>query len=256
MPNILENPFKEAEDKLLFAKALDRFNSAIKSGQPTFTDFLDPLRCEKFSNQLVVNYHQLKSNINITSHGGHEEAERKMIGFNAEIFPITPITFTYNARFSKPPTHRDYLGATLGLGLDRAKIGDIVLNETGAVIYVQSAAAPFVCENLQQVKRTAVKGLIGLPKAAASETKSQEKRITVPSLRVDAVISSALNLSRAKAAALIENEKVFINWKAAKKTQTVSEGDKITVRGLGRVTIIRQEGFTKKDRAVLQVSIN
>ncbi|MCL2387029.1 MAG: YlmH/Sll1252 family protein [Defluviitaleaceae bacterium] len=251
---MIENPFKDAEDKLLFAKTLDRLTAAQKKGQSTFTDFLDPARCEAFLAILTK-----KSPILPTAQGGHENAERKQIGFvmeddsSSEAFPITPVTFTYNEKFSKPPTHRDYLGATIGLGLDRSKIGDIRLGETGAVMYVSTDVAAYICENLQQVGRTAVKGKLGesLPNL---EEQGKEKRITVPSLRLDAVVSSAFNISRGKATALIESEKVFVNWKQAKKTQSISPNDTITIRGLGRATIDQQEGNTKKDRIVLRIT--
>ncbi|MCL1884160.1 MAG: YlmH/Sll1252 family protein [Defluviitaleaceae bacterium] len=248
-----ENPFKDAEDKLLFAKTLDKFNSARKKGE-AFTDFLDPFRCAAFTKILAAN-----REISVAEYGGFENAERKMLGFfteNAsdEFFPITPITFTYNEKFSKPPSHRDYLGSVLGLGLERGKIGDIRIGESGAILYVSSDISEYICENLNQVKRTVVKGKIGETLQIA-ESQNIEKRITVPSLRADAVISSALNLSRGKVVTLFESQKVFINWKPAKKTQTLTEGDAITIRGLGRLKLNSIEGNTKKDRIILQITI-
>jgi RNA-binding protein YlmH len=238
------------EDKLLFAKALDRFNSAQKKGA-AFTDFLDPVSCEK----IFLAY---EKKIFVKKFGGYENAERKMIGFFAsddeKNFPITPVAFTYNMKFSKPPTHRDYLGAVIGLGLDRVKIGDILVSDEGATMYVSSDVAAFICENLQQVKRTAVKGKIGEALHSPAES-GKEKRITVASMRLDAVISAAFNLSRTKAAALIEGEKVFVNWKLAKKTQHIAEGDAITIRGVGRVAVDEQMGSTKKDRIILRVIV-
>ncbi|MCL2198741.1 MAG: YlmH/Sll1252 family protein [Defluviitaleaceae bacterium] len=234
------------DEKLIFAKVKDRLIAAEKRGQPTFSDFLDPVRCAEFCTRLPQT----------TAYGGYKEAERKMLGFLCEEiadFPITAITFTYNEKFSAAPTHRDYLGSVLGLGLERTKIGDIRVSEHGAVMYVSSDIAEYICENLQQVKRTKVKGQMdeGL---AVIEKPTREKRITVPSLRLDAVISSAFNLSRGKAAALIDAEKVFVNWKLTKKTHTVSEGDAITIRGTGRIKISEIAGSTKKDRIVLIIS--
>jgi RNA-binding protein YlmH len=250
----LENPFKAPEERLLFAKALDRFSIAQKRSLATFTDFLDPVRCEAFFSLLAKN---APRDFTVSCFGGFDAAERKMIGFNAEDsdFPVTPLEFTYNMQFSAPPSHRDYLGAVLGLGLERAKIGDIRLCDSGAVMYAASDIADFICENLLQVKRTAVKVRAVSDFQDISQTAQNEKRITVASLRLDGVISSAFNISRGKAAALIESEKVFINWKLAKKTQLVSEGDTITIRGKGRVTVNGLEGNTKKDRIVLRVAV-
>jgi RNA-binding protein YlmH len=240
-------------DNLDFAKVLDKMSAAQKKGC-AFTDFLDAASCEKFILQLKK---ILPNEISAIAFGGFENAERKMIGFYLDevVFPIAAITFTYNEKFSKPLSHRDYLGATLGLGIDRAKIGDIRIAENGAVIYVSTDVAEFIRENLQQVKRTAVKGEIG-ETLTFSENAGNEKRITVPSLRLDAVVSSAFNLSRGKSAALIEGEKVFINWKLAKKTQSVNPGDTITIRGVGRAVVHEQLGNTKKDRIVLRITVN
>jgi len=253
----IENPFKHPEDKLLFAKALDKYTAAQKKQITTYSDFLDPARCAMF----MQTFEQMHNDILITTYGGYEDAERKIIKFEISIstplqnedFPIAPVAITYNERFSKAPTHRDYLGAVLGLGLDRGKIGDIRLAKTGAILYVSDDIAFFIAENLSQVGRVAVKAKAHQELGDINQA-STIKRITVPSLRVDAVISSAFNLSRGKVADLIEREKVFVNWKIAKKTHTITVGDAITVRGMGRITIDSQGGNTKKDRIILEVA--
>ena len=252
----IENPFKDAEDKLLFAKALDKYTAVGKKRQLTHTDFLDPVRCAAF----VQIFERANTGVFVEAYGGHNDAERKMLAFDtADIdlqnFPIAPIAVTYNERFAKAPTHRDYLGAVLGLGLDRGKVGDIRLGETGAVLYVAQDVAYYVAENLDQVGRVSVKAEVGRELAGLEPT-GATRRITVPSMRLDAVLGAAFNLSRGKAATLIESDKVFVNWKPAKKTHTVAVGDAITVRGLGRVTLDAQGGNTKKDRIVLEVTVN
>ena len=259
----IENPFKASDDKLLFAKALDRLTAYEKKHQATFTDFLNPVQAAAFMQVISLASaagNRYKPKIETTSFGGYDGAEREMLGFGAEepaSFPITPIIITYNERFSKAPTHRDYLGAVLGLGLDRGKIGDIRMTEAGAIMYASSDIAPYIAEYLQQVGRVKVKTGIDPNKILPGiESIGQEKRITVASLRLDAVLSAALNLSRGKVAALIDSEKVFINWKPAKKTQNLSPGDNITVRGMGRIAINSEEGRTKKDRIVLTILQN
>ena len=251
-----ENPFKNTDDKLLFAKVLDKYTATQKKHRLTHSDFLDPVRCAAFMQTLE----RMGDGVFITAYGGYENAERKMIAFDThdvmyDNFPIVPISITYNERFSKAPTHRDYLGAVLGLGLDRGKIGDIRLAEEGAVMYVSEEVAHFIAENLDQVGRISVK-VKARQELDGIESTGTIKRITVPSMRLDAVLGSAFNLSRGKAATLIESEKVFVNWKPAKKTHTVEIGDAITVRGMGRVTVDSQGGNTKKDRIVLVVTVN
>jgi len=247
----IENPFKIPEERLLFAKVLDKYTSAEKKRVSTYTDFLDPVRCAAFM-QVLQRYGS--GDIFVASFGGYENAERKIIIFGDSDALITPLAITYNEKFSKPPTHRDYLGAVIGLGLDRGKVGDIRIAESGAVMYVLSEVAHFIAENLTQAGRTRLNIKLG-HELEGIEPTGKQKRITVASMRLDAVLSSALNFSRGKAAMFIESEKVFVNWKPAKKTHTVEVGDAITVRGIGRVTVDAQCGNSKRDRIVLEVTV-
>ena len=251
-----ENPFKDGEERLLFAKVLDKYMAARKNHSSAYTDFLDPVRCAAFMQVLA----HKNEGVFAMAYGGYENAERKIIAFDtreipADSCPIVPVAVMYNERFSKAPTHRDYLGAVLGLGLDRGKIGDIRLGDAGAVMYVAEDVAPFIAENLNQVGRVAVKAQANA-QPDGLETTGQVRRINVPSMRLDAVLGSAFNLSRGKAGLLIEAEKVFVNWKIAKKTYNVAPGDAITVRGMGRISIDSVAGSTKKDRIVLEVTVN
>ena len=251
-----ENPFRDAEDRLLFAKALDRFKASQYKNHAAFTDFMNPQRGVMFLQRFV------KMGVNVGVYGGYEGAERMMLGFAPDYadglaggeYPITPLAVAYNGRFSRALTHRDYLGAVLGLGIDRGKIGDIQLVESGAVMYVESDIAAYIMENLLDVGRTAVTVAVHTQVHSVEATGTQ-KRITVASLRVDAVIAVAFHLSRGKAAALIESEKVFVNWAVAKKTLQLGEGDIVTIRGMGRVRVDAAVGHTKKDRVVVMVTV-
>ena len=251
------------EDKLLFDKVLDKMEAARRKYSAAFTDFMDPYRCGIFLSGirrgLPISSGFGGINDEAFTYGGYDGAERLIIGFSApgeslveSDFPITPVALTYNEKFSKAPSHRDYLGAVLGLGLDRGKIGDIRIAPAGAVMYVQTDIADFIAENLQKAGRTAIKAAVG-QELPGLEAIGANKRVTVPSLRVDAVLSAAFNMPRSKAAALVEGEKVFVNWMPAKKAQVLSQGDTLTVRGFGRVIVGEEGGRTKKDRVVVNI---
>ena len=202
-----------------------------------------------------------KMGIEAQLYGGHEDSERMMLGFASsyeplfnESFPIVPLAITYNGRFSRQLTHRDFLGAVLSLGLDRGKIGDIILGESGAVMYVAKEVADYITENLLEIGRTTVTITPHIELTGLQAT-STEKRITTASLRLDAVISVAFHLSRGNASALIESEKVFVNWAIAKKTLQLSQGDIVTIRGTGRIRIDTILGSTKKDRTALMITV-
>jgi RNA-binding protein YlmH len=170
-------------------------------------------------------------------------------------FPIDALQISFNARFNSAPTHRDYLGSILGLGLERTKIGDIRINENGALAYVSRDVSAYIIATLERVGRTPVKISPGEPADTATQPSDIETRITVASPRLDAVIAAAFRLPRTKAAALIEGEKVFINWAAAVKSdKQIKDGDVITVRGYGRIKANLTAGQTKKGRVVLYIS--
>jgi len=248
--------FTDPEEKLLFAKASDRLAECKKKNKNTFTDFLDPFKTEKF-----LRAFSREAGLTMRAFGGHNEAERRMIGFSVdedfsdEDFPIEALNVKFDPRFHKPPRHRDYLGSLFALGIDRAKTGDIILVENGAVIFVCREIAEFVAENFIRTGNAAVRCEAGAALFEAAAGKPP-RRITVASLRLDAVVSGAFKISRSKSAALVESEKVFVNWTPAiNPSKQLNEGDVVTVRGLGRIKIEGAAGKTKKDRFIINITM-
>ena len=61
-----------------------------------------------------------------------------------------------HAKYAEQLTHRDYLGTILGLGIERAKIGDILVDGTDAVVFVHRTLQSFLMEELTRVRHTQV----------------------------------------------------------------------------------------------------
>ena len=77
----------------------------------------------------------------------------------------------------------------------------------------------------------------------------KEIRDTMASLRLDSVISSGFRIGRSLACQYVNTGKAAINGLPCEKPdKTISEGDKISVRGLGKIKLERLNGQTKKDR--------
>lgn len=195
--------------------------------------------------------------------GGYEGAERCMFGyFDGEVimesFPIEAVEISYNTKFSRDLTHRDFLGSILSLGINRSKIGDILIYYGKAVVFAHKKMVPYILENLMTVASASVETRrielsdIDIPlKLEVTDT------INVPSLRLDAIVSTALNIPRGKAAGLIDSGKVFINWKEASgASKQIAPGDVITVRGSGRIKVTGISGKTKKDRFIIEIQKN
>ena len=85
------------------------------------------------------------------------------------------------------------------------------------------------------------------------EVRCEEIRDTVSSLRLDAVLSAMLHVSRGTAAELIEAGRVEINHLPVEKPHApVYEQDVFTVRGKGRFRLTALPGKSKKDRSIIE----
>ena len=72
---------------------------------------------------------------------------------------------------------------------------------------------------------------------------------TVASMRLDSVVASAFSLSRSVASDKILAGLVQVNGLTSKKADSeVEEGDKISLKGLGKVHLLKTDGFSRKGR--------
>ena len=142
------------------------------------------------------------------------------------------------------------------LGLKRAKVGDIIVRSDGADIIISKDIEEFLLQSLN--------GLIRFQKAEiTSEDISDLKyvlpekkifKINVPSMRLDAIVGELARCSRNDASRLLEEERVFIDFKVEiRGTKQVKEGTQITIRGKGRFKITQILGTTRKGRYTLEV---
>ena len=81
------------------------------------------------------------------------------------------------------------------------------------------------------------------------EPDTKEIRDTVASLRLDSIIASGFRIGRSLAAQHIHAGKAAIDGLPCEKPdKLISEGMKISVRGLGKIKLYSISGRTKKDR--------
>lgn len=253
------NSILNKDDKILFSKIIDQLNFCEKNYENTFTDFIPILKCLEF-NQILFKQH-IEQNVSIF--GGFEEAERVVIGFFPEyvqpdnsLFPISILEITYNEKYSRQLTHRDFLGSILGLGIDRAKVGDIVIEDNKAICFLYSDIVQYVSINLEKVGSTKVKTkVLTLENYNVPKPKLEEKTIIISSVRLDSVLSGAFNIARGKISDYIKGEKVFLNFAIETSvSKNIKENDIITLRGVGRIKVLNVEGKTKKDRIILNIA--
>ena len=227
----------------------DLAKRSYERGYTVFSDFLNLNEISMLSLSKPVVPYRL--------YGGYDNAERCVAAFGDgdTDFPIVCIRIEpANKKFADKLTHRDFLGSLMNLGINRSKLGDILIKDNIGYLFCLDSIAPYICENLTRIKHTTVvcKLAESLPEFANELPEVSE--INVSSLRTDAVISAVYKLSRSEASRLFAQEKVFINAVALHKEGTVlKDGDRVSVRGYGRFIFEKELRRTKKDRAVVAV---
>ena len=202
--------------------------------------------------------------------GGSEDAERKVVCFLAswqdrETFEkqqetdpeviscirIEPV----NAKFADALTHRDYLGALMSLGIDRAKTGDILTDDAGAYVMVMKELAGYVIRELASVKHTVVTCKEVPMGTFHAEPVLETVEGSVASERLDAVLAMVWHVSRGSARALVEQEKVIVDGRIVTGSgYDLKMGERVSVRGFGKFRYEGPVASTRKGRLMVRVS--
>ncbi|KAB3535274.1 RNA-binding protein [Alkaliphilus pronyensis] len=253
------NHINDIELQQLAIKILDQANIVLRKHQVRATDFLTP-----YYGEAIAKILKSIQDINIIHSGGYASAERKMITIFPDYLmedtitvPIAFLEITANVQFNKL-THRDYLGALLGLGIKREKLGDILIHNENqkqvAQIIVSEDLKDYLLYNLCQVGTSNVTiNEIPSNKIIAPELDYKEYGANVSSLRLDAVVSAAYNVTRSVAQELINKELVRVNWEPIKKCDyELNCNAVLSIKGKGRVYITEILGKTRSNRIKLQ----
>ncbi len=249
----LRGPLTEAEKQ--WRQDFSRKLQSIRGKEGLQTSFLDPLQLELAQAAL-----QEFPNLSFTIFGGYPAAERACLRvFPAEQHGSLPEVAGLLVKGSfdeERLSHRDFLGAILGLGLRRDQVGDILLTGRGrAVIIVVESKAEFICSQLKQVGSVAVECCVSeLDQLPLPVKEGKEISGTVASVRLDAVISIGFGLSRSRAAILIKGGLSKVNWRSVESpAHQLQEGDIISLQGRGRLELLSLEGETRKGRKRLRL---
>ena len=225
----------------------------------TFTNFLT-----EGEQEILMAMHDELRYAGISMFGGTQHSDRVVARFGSpeefgyeQPFPIVCLKAQPVAeKYSEELSHRDYLGALMGLGIERDLIGDIYPDGTRACIFCMEHIAEYIMENLRQVRHTNIK-LSVLETVPDHIGPDLEDLVTVVSSeRLDAVISKVFNLSRSQSIRLFQSDKVMINGIQSSSGSTICrEGSKISVRGFGKFIYAGSEGVTGKGRIRIRVRI-
>lgn len=231
------------KSKLALARAFDKVRQYEKTFEVCCTSFLDPAEQAEVTSAVKSVLYNL--------YGGYEGAERKILIIGTdEPGEVGDFLEVVSIECNEALTHRSVLGSVLGLGVKREMIGDIIINEKCADVIVLGSISNYIANNLKMVGREKVHTKKkSISELIIAHKEEKEIKMTVPSMRLDAVVSSGFGVSREKASNLIEAELVNLNYKVVKSnSKNVSVGDLISVRGYGRLELKEIIGETRKNR--------
>ena len=239
------------EDRMLLAKVWDKINAGLRRNIPGNTCFLTP-------RELEMTRYLFGDLEGLYAFGGYEGAERKMLVFlpdyleeNALYEEDSPLV-CLRAKFYEGdcPSHRDFLGALMGAGIAREVLGDICVGKDSCDFFVTAEISPYILQNFTSAGRAKVSlNRIPLSEVSVPEPEVKEIKDTLASLRLDSVVSSGFRIGRSLAAQYISAGKAAINGLPCDKPdKAVAEGDKISLRGMGKIKLKTVGGQTKKGR--------
>lgn len=230
---------------------------ARHTGRPQRTDFLTP-REAHIGSRIAAG-----EQVAFYAYGGHEGAERQRGWFGLSEQPPAAVDYEIaclqvaHKRGAAALKHGDYLGSLLGLGLQRDRIGDIVIDQDReAYVFCLASIAPYLILNWNQAGRTELL-LTQVEHPLAGKLlapRMEERMVTLQSLRLDAFVGHAFGMSRTKALEPIKAGKVQLNFvECTDPSEEIRIDDIVSLRGSGRARVLSIAGQSRSGRTFVGV---
>lgn len=250
------------EEKIILAKLNDKIRLCKTKNKLVNTEFLNMYQ----ENIIRKELERIKAKNYILT-GGYSEAESKILIMYPEKITeeiakenITNIIKVIKIQLPNEQKgkyqHRDYLGTIMQFGLERERIGDIIVYEDEAYVIVLSENAQYIKDSLQTTKKFKKSKIeiIDIVEMKVKKPEFEEIKISVNSQRLDNFISEICKISRSETTRLIESELVSINCKIeTKQTKTVETGDVLIIRGKGKFIVSDFLDINRKGKQVVIV---
>ena len=152
-------------------------------------------------------------------------------------------------------THKDILGAAMGLKIKREYIGDIIIDNNSAFIICHKNIADIIIEELHGIKRSTVSFEYYDEPLTFVRKYSETKTATVASLRADSVVAALLNKSRTEAVKHIKQGNVKINHMDISQADfEVFDNDIISIKYNGKFKVFCDGTKSRKDRIFINIA--
>lgn len=239
------------EEKILFRKIKDLTAKSEKTFAVVYSNFLTPAE-----QMFLLNYGEFSGVLGFE--GGYEDAERRVCRICTNEYNSddgVPVAL-YSAKATDKNamlSHRDVLGALMGLGIKREMIGDIIAKENKAQFFCHKSVGEFVRMNLDKIGRYSVQ----INESDLSEITPSPKKpvsINVSSMRLDCIVGECFGISRTKAAECIRKGLIAVNWQICLDvSREIKPDDKISFHGKGKISVSGISGTSKKGRLFVDI---
>lgn len=207
--------------------------------------------------QEVVKTIAKKYQVNAYFYGGYEQSEYKRalitnFDYEKSDFKVVIFKIKYPKKYLTL-SHRIVLGTLLSLGITRESIGDIIC-EDECFLIVCKEIAKYIKEEFNTINRH----YITLEEVFNPNIEVKDEYlysdIICSSLRLDAILAKAYNLSRNQAFEVIKNKMVKLNGILCDNpSANLKESDLLSVMKKGRLKIVQIKGHTKQNNLVIEV---
>lgn len=242
-------------------KELEFFKNTINSnivkssnGGVVLLGFIDETK-----QKIIETMANKNKDIDVIFAGGFSNAEYKRVIFvpkNYEKYSlkINVYIVKYNKKYLSP-NHRMILGTLMSLGIKRESIGDIYISNDGNVYFAcTEEISLYLEENFKSLGKVSVE-LEKINYDISIVRKTEEKTKFLASMRLDAVLAAAYNLSRSEALEVIKEGLVSVNHlPTLNPSLLLVENDLLSVRHKGRVMVNSIGGNTKSNRIIVELS--
>lgn len=244
------------DEKLLIRRAYDKLELCDKRYTQTCTGFLN----EREQDVLISAINGIEESRRAFC-GGYESADRRMLIFIPEYSELDAeeligcIRCEYYKDYEL--THRDFLGALMGLGIERQTVGDIIINKEActADIVVKRDIIPFLLSDFISAGRARLKvSEINLNELEKIALRTETVTDTVLSPRLDAIVAAGFGMSRENATTLVKSGKVYLNrCMISSPDKTVDDNSLINAQGYGKFKVYITDRLSKKGRTFIKI---
>ncbi|MFO7262828.1 MAG: hypothetical protein A6D91_00200 [Bacillaceae bacterium G1] len=247
------------EERPFVARVEDWLDAACRN-RPVCTPFLDPRQA--FILQSLAAHRGVK----VFFHGGYPEAERRRAwmslwhpgSLTADDFNIVLLQAEPVGHGSSAIEHRHFLGSLLHTGIKRDKIGDLWLlppDRRVAQVVVAKEVVDYLTLHWTKVHHFSLRvEALSWSELIPPQPEMEQFTATLSSLRLDAFVAEVCRLSRAKAAQLVKEQAVKVNWKVEDDPACpLQPGDLVAIRKYGRFRLLAIVGESRKGRLRVEV---